>query len=55
MIKDDVTRLEEANSSIEQYTFLNKNFTTKPILKGFNLSNHLFKNCNFSGINLIRI
>jgi hypothetical protein len=55
MLKDDVTKLEAANSSIEQHTFLNKDFSTKPILKGFNLSNHLFKNCNFQGVTLIRI
>jgi hypothetical protein len=42
MLKDDVTRLEAANSSIEQHTFLNKDFSGPKanftILKNFVLN-----------------
>lgn len=53
-MQTDFNKLENANNSIEKYTFLNKNFTTEKIIKNFNLNGHLFKNCNFNGLTLIR-
>jgi hypothetical protein len=54
MENKSITKLETANNSIEKHIFLNHDFTSKAILKGFNFSGHVFKDCSFQGINLIR-
>mgnify|MGYP003293219734 CR=1 FL=1 len=58
-MQKDLKKLENANNSIEIYTFLNKDFSGPKanftILKNFILNGHLFKNCNFQNLTLIGV